>query len=490
VKQLVANNQVRLGPGCCLRLALSGMSYRIFRSSVTISILALAVAFLVHMLSFSILSHETQLSAYGELSRNRGLGQYITRLTTADTQAAVMLGLDQGPEERIAEYERWAEVSPATFAKVRSTARLLNEVEVFLKQLPSARQAVILGDLTAYELYDRLQDDDAFNRFAAQLGSLNLRLPSGEVTEFRAVVQQDRRQLKEVVAKIIDGHARAIDYVAKAYPGRTPEQLAADPPAGFSQTLRQAGFSFADGEAQRLAAFGQRVRDLKTIGRLILRSDTRAAIARETRLPVAEVSFEAVVDYVDDVGRAEWFSQVLRTADAEVTLSAARITELFEGYRRERRLVAAVGEEAPSERAGPFGMSERSQLLILLSLLVCVVGVANAMLMSVTERFTEIATMKCLGALDRSVTVMFVFEAVIQGAVGGLIGVLLGIGLALLRGLLNFGSLLAGASGAWGELSLSMLASWAVGVLVAAVAAVGPAWVAARLAPMEAMRVQ
>jgi putative ABC transport system permease protein len=135
-------------------------------------------------------------------------------------------------------------------------------------------------------------------------------------------------------------------------------------------------------------------------------------------------------------------------------------------------------------------MSERNGWLIVLSFLVCVVGVANAMLMSVTERFTEIATMKCLGAMDGFVMMMFVFEATIQGLIGGVIGLVLGSVLAVLRGLVEFGSLISGASSAAGPIGLGMLLALLVGMLLAAVAAVGPSFIAARLAPMEAMRVE
>ncbi|MEX0746219.1 MAG: ABC transporter permease, partial [Phycisphaeraceae bacterium] len=167
------------------------------------------------------------------------------------------------------------------------------------------------------------------------------------------------------------------------------------------------------------------------------------------------------------------------------------VLEVAGSYRRERQLERVVGEDAPGVREGMlFGLPDRTMYLISLSFLVCVVGVANAMLMSVTERFTEIATMKCLGAMDGFVMMMFVLEAVIQGVVGGLIGVVLGITLAGLRGLGEYGLLISSAFEVLDEITLATLLALSVGIGLAAVAAIGPAWVAARLAPMEAMRVE
>jgi putative ABC transport system permease protein len=126
---------------------------------------------------------------------------------------------------------------------------------------------------------------------------------------------------------------------------------------------------------------------------------------------------------------------------------------------------------------------------VLLSFLVCGVGVANAMLMSVGERFAEIATMKCLGALDGFVMTLFLFEAAIQGVIGGVIGLILGALLALGRGFAEYGGLLAAAHSAAGQVALALGAALVLGVLLAALAAVGPSFVAARLSPMEAMRI-
>ena len=48
-------------------------------------------------------------------------------------------------------------------------------------------------------------------------------------------------------------------------------------------------------------------------------------------------------------------------------------------------------------------------------MLVAFVGVLNAMLMSVTERFREIGTMKCLGALNSFIVKLFLIESLFQG---------------------------------------------------------------------------
>ena len=85
------------------------------------------------------------------------------------------------------------------------------------------------------------------------------------------------------------------------------------------------------------------------------------------------------------------------------------------------------------------GISTKDKWLIIMSLIVCVVGITNSMLMSVTERFREIGTMKCLGALDHFVVILFLLESGFQGFAGALVGALIGLVAALLMGLANFG---------------------------------------------------
>ena len=98
--------------------------------------------------------------------------------------------------------------------------------------------------------------------------------------------------------------------------------------------------------------------------------------------------------------------------------------------------IAESGEASAEAQARMQEERSKQTWLISLSLLVCVVGIANAMLMSVTERFREIGTMKCLGALDTFIVKLFLLESTFQGfagtSAGIVIGFLLTLGLALM----------------------------------------------------------
>lgn len=135
------------------------------------------------------------------------------------------------------------------------------------------------------------------------------------------------------------------------------------------------------------------------------------------------------------------------------------------------------------------GFTKEQIYLMCLSFLVCVVGITNAMLMSITERFREIATLKCLGATDSFILIQIVLEAMIQGVIGGLIGLLLGFIVALCSSLFQVGGRIF-ASFDWGMIGFAALFSLLAGVLLSVLSSLYPSAKAARMAPMEAMRVE
>lgn len=115
-----------------------------------------------------------------------------------------------------------------------------------------------------------------------------------------------------------------------------------------------------------------------------------------------------------------------------------------------------------------------------ISLVVGSIGIANIMIVSVTERTREIGIMKAVGARKRDIIQLFLVESVVLGAIGAVFGVLFGIGV--------------------GYLAVSAL-DWpmvyplywitiavAVGVGVGVVSGLYPAWRAAKVDPIEALR--
>ena len=132
----------------------------------------------------------------------------------------------------------------------------------------------------------------------------------------------------------------------------------------------------------------------------------------------------------------------------------------------------------------------RSIWIVAISLVVTVIGITNAMLMSVTERFREIGTMKCLGALSEFIRKIFLIESAFMGAVGGIAGCLFGFGFSVCAYTITYGIGLtfASVSGEGGALALYMLFAMLSGIVLSVMAAIYPARVAARMVPADALR--
>ena len=151
--------------------------------------------------------------------------------------------------------------------------------------------------------------------------------------------------------------------------------------------------------------------------------------------------------------------------------------------------VSEGGQSSVEAQARMQEDASKQQWLIALSLLVCVVGIANAMLMSVTERFREIGTMKCLGALDSFIVRLFLLESTFQGLAGTSLGILIGLAMTMLLAMMDYGYFVFDY---FPSASIVQSAGYAlvVGTVLSLVGAMLPAYRAAKMEPVEAMRVE
>ncbi|MCU1228451.1 MAG: macB 7 [Acidobacteria bacterium] len=144
----------------------------------------------------------------------------------------------------------------------------------------------------------------------------------------------------------------------------------------------------------------------------------------------------------------------------------------FEIYSNDT-LVSAFGQIAGTVKIGAFVVS-------VIALLAAGIGIMNIMLVSVTERTREIGLRKAIGARRDDIVRQFLLEAIVLSELGGLAGILSGVvggnGIALLF-----------------DMSMVFPWGWAItGLVVCSVIGIGfgfyPAWKAASLHPIEALR--
>jgi len=180
-----------------------------------------------------------------------------------------------------------------------------------------------------------------------------------------------------------------------------------------------------------------------------------------------------------------------------ITLAVSTTPEHLEELQDQLTGILRRVRRVPPDRKDDFALNRQEQFLKLydqltgalyavavgvgvITLVVGGIGIMNIMLVSVTERTREIGVRRALGARRRTILLQFLFESSLVAALGGAVGTALGLGVAQLVALLS--PLAAAVTPQAVALGLSFSA--AVGLAFGS----WPAWRAARLDPVEALR--
>jgi putative ABC transport system permease protein len=235
-------------------------------------------------------------------------------------------------------------------------------------------------------------------------------------------------------------------------------------------------------------AIGQRIR----IGRTTFRVIGVAKPAQQD--DVAYMPLESARSYVlggdDDLNAVI----VVATSGADVSAAQGQVTAILD----DRHNITDTTERDFSAQAQQDFIDQASQFLTFLtlfttaiagiSLVVGGIGVANIMLVSVTERTREIGIRKAIGATRRAILQQFLLESTVLAGLGGTLGVAIGLGLSvaaaavLPRAVADFPAPVVSPG--------SVVLALGVSLLIGLVAGGYPANRAARLRPIEALRYQ
>jgi hypothetical protein len=447
--------QEPLGLARTLALTLDGMRHRLARSVITLSVVAVAIAFLMHTLTESLIRRSLVAHAEARLEELRLDARWASRLTTPPSLRA-LLERDEGSVAA-----RWIR---------------------FFDGLDYGRLRRLTGGRTGTEALDHLATDAHRMALRAHFEQTPALRPPTSIEEFDALLAAWpalRAELEELRAR----QAAAIRRLDEARGPRPVLEALAEADGVFGEQLRAVGFSLDAEEAAALARSARVTLAVARAEEALSRAEIRQAIAVRLDLLPREVAIEVLWPRLRHEEEARWFSG-LPGLDLPPDLwrEAAR-------RRIDEERLGKIAALATALEGGVFGLGQRMTWLLLLSLVVCTVGIANAMLMAVTERYREIATFKCLGALDGSILLLFVIEASLLGLAGGIVGAFAGGLLGALGLLARHGSLALVTLPA-GPLTLSLAGCALAGALLAACASLYPSLKAARLPPMEAMRIE
>ena len=199
------------------------------------------------------------------------------------------------------------------------------------------------------------------------------------------------------------------------------------------------------------------------------------------------------------IGIGNKLSQILVQAPQQAAVPAAMavVTSILDARhhitdpRRRDFQVQSLGHRLQTFNQIVLILTLFTPAVAAISLVVGGIGVLNIMLVSVTERTREIGIRKAIGATSRAILEQFLIESIVLAGLGGLLGVGVGIGLSLLAGTVapSFDPSSGVFAGFAPVLSvLPVAVSFAISLVIGLIAGGYPAYRAARLRPIEALR--
>lgn len=200
-------------------------------------------------------------------------------------------------------------------------------------------------------------------------------------------------------------------------------------------------------------------------------------------------------DILENVGEDEFGSISIKVKDVErvdeTIIEIERKLMLSRGILQEKNKDFSVSNPAAFQETISSSLNSIALFLAAIaaiSLIVGAVGIANTMFTSVLEKTKEIGILKAIGAQNKDILLIFLFNSGLLGLVGGIGGIILGIFGAELIGNLAGDSFRMFSSGSAVFNPTIIFGAFLLSITVGMLAGAIPAYRASRLKPVDALR--
>ena len=318
MKAVEVREQVRLPLRRCVELVLSGVRFRLFRAAITVAIIALAVAFLMTMVSESLIGRRVAEAVRLAAAPRDAMLFWVGRMTnplTEDRLSEELYALSgRADRQRAKEFMAWGGIDRKELDSLVAIARRRRPFDrFFADQLTEAERRSLFGRRKGADVYAFLQDPERRKTFGAELQRTGKSLPvdpdgpsdpNEGLAAFLADWQAKRRQRSAILA----GSAESLRKVRESLKDRPAKQAIADTDTGeLARTLTACGFQVTAGqlapvkEQARLSLDAERIQNVSRSALL------KAAMAQRYRMDISKLDYEVLFSKLSSSSGAKWF---------------------------------------------------------------------------------------------------------------------------------------------------------------------------------------
>ncbi len=368
MRQIDVQDQFRMSVARTFSLTISGIRYRLFRSSVTVVVVSVAIAFLMNILSEGLIMGAVGRYVSRNIKEERQAPRWAARLSVPGTveviiqEIAASSGPPSGPDLRAAssgppevltdragegsgappsqaerrqgpsgvyaEGMRLGGLAPEEMRFYHEKAGAAARYVRYFEDLNYAPRRLLVHNARGVAIFDRLQAPEEFEAFRRELSKLKtLRFPT-PTSEFRSFLDEWPR-VREMTLRIQRGRSEAQAKIkaslgprtvmeglaeedlsghllSQAVPGAVP---GGGPPgqASFAEVVRDAGFALSEAEAAALAVQARRILEQRYLEETVLRPEMRRAAAAYVNVMPAEVNALTLWKLLGSRGSARWY---------------------------------------------------------------------------------------------------------------------------------------------------------------------------------------